>query len=324
MSQVFFDELGLPEPGAPARPAHLRPRRDDPRRSGKVVEAERPDWGARLRRNTELNTGRSACRWRGGARCARRGRPAQLRPVDARRAKPDRGRSAVGSLLFCPRRALGGAARVGACPGPASGGGRRDGRRDPAVRARRAAADGPLRSAVHGAHDPPRGEHRARAPAGDRRGGQCPGAPACSRCIRERGMRSTSTVPASRPHVDAIDPLGYLELLALVAGAAAVVTDSGGLQKEAYWLRVPCVTVRTTTEWVDTVAAGANRLAEPAELAGALAGARFPDDACGSAARARQARAGAWRAPNGSARSKSRCAAARPGSAWQARPKGWR
>ena len=68
-------------------------------------------------------------------------------------------------------------------------------------------------------------------------------------------------------------------MLALVAGAETVVTDSGGLQKEAYWLRVPCVTLRPNTEWVDTVAAGANRLAEPEELAAALADARFPADA---------------------------------------------
>ena len=77
-------------------------------------------------------------------------------------------------------------------------------------------------------------------------------------------------------NVRVIEPLGYLEMLALVAGAETVVTDSGGLQKEAYWLAVPCVTLRPNTEWVDTVAAGANRLAEPEELASALAEARFP------------------------------------------------
>jgi UDP-N-acetylglucosamine 2-epimerase len=81
------------------------------------------------------------------------------------------------------------------------------------------------------------------------------------------------------PNVEQLEPLGYLEMLALVAGATHVVTDSGGLQKEAYWLRVPCVTLRTSTEWVDTVHAGANRLAEPEQLAAALAEARFPVDA---------------------------------------------
>jgi UDP-GlcNAc3NAcA epimerase len=80
------------------------------------------------------------------------------------------------------------------------------------------------------------------------------------------------------PNVEPVEPLGYLEMLALVAGAEAVVTDSGGLQKEAYWLHVPCVTLRPSTEWVDTVAAGANTLAEPETLAAALAAARFPDD----------------------------------------------
>jgi UDP-N-acetylglucosamine 2-epimerase len=81
------------------------------------------------------------------------------------------------------------------------------------------------------------------------------------------------------PNVAQLEPLGYLEMLALVAGATHVVTDSGGLQKEAYWLGVPCVTLRPSTEWVDTVRVGANRLAEPEQLAAALAAATFPADA---------------------------------------------
>jgi UDP-N-acetylglucosamine 2-epimerase len=75
-----------------------------------------------------------------------------------------------------------------------------------------------------------------------------------------------------------VEPLGYLDMTALTSQARAVVTDSGGLQKEAYWFGVPCVTVRPSTEWVDTVAAGANVLVEPDGIAGAVASARFPPD----------------------------------------------
>jgi UDP-GlcNAc3NAcA epimerase len=84
------------------------------------------------------------------------------------------------------------------------------------------------------------------------------------------------------PQLHPIEPVGYLEMLALVSGATRVVTDSGGLQKEAYWLRVPCITLRPSTEWVDTVLAGANTLVAPADLSrlgSALMDARFPADA---------------------------------------------
>ncbi len=84
------------------------------------------------------------------------------------------------------------------------------------------------------------------------------------------------------PTVQPVGPLGYLDMLALVAGASRVVTDSGGLQKEAYWLGIPCVTLRDTTEWVDTVRVGANALVDPSDpvtLGVTLSNARFPSDA---------------------------------------------
>lgn len=54
-------------------------------------------------------------------------------------------------------------------------------------------------------------------------------------------------------HVFQIDPVGYLEMTALLMHCDRVATDSGGLQKEAYWMNKPCVTLRTETEWVETV-----------------------------------------------------------------------
>ena len=85
---------------------------------------------------------------------------------------------------------------------------------------------------------------------------------------------------AGSQHVRVVEPLGFSEMLAAEQHARVVVTDSGGVQKEACWLGVPCVTVRDETEWVETVESGWNVLAgtDPCAVVRAVRWARPPEE----------------------------------------------
>jgi len=276
MSQIFFDELDLPEP------AH----RLDLRTSDavamtppirEVIESERPDWVLVFGDTNSTLAGTHAA----GEEVPVAHVEAGLRsfdlsmPEERNRIEVDR----LSALLFCPDERSAAQLESERVPGRREvvGDVMGDATRlfEPAALRLQLPYESPY--AVLTIHrqantEPQRLQAIVAAVNAVKRRFVFPVHPRTRHALDEHGLHLAA-------HVATVEPLGYLEMLSLVAGAEAVVTDSGGLQKEAYWLRVPCVTLRATTEWVDTVAAGANRLAEPAELTGALAGAVFPDDA---------------------------------------------
>ncbi len=276
MSQVFFDELGIPEPAY-----RLDLRTSDPGAMTtpirEVVEAERPDWVLVYGDTNSTLAGAHAA----GEEVAVAHVEAGLRsfdlsmPEERNRIEVDR----LSALLFCPDERSASQLEQEGVPG------RREVVGDvmgDATRLFEAAArrlelpfEPPYTAlTIHrqANTEPDRLRSIVEALNAAERRFVFPVHPRTRHALDELGLRLDA-------HIQAIEPLGYLEMLALVAAADVVVTDSGGLQKEAYWLRVPCVTLRTSTEWVDTVAAGANRLAEPPGLAAALAQARFPEAA---------------------------------------------
>jgi UDP-GlcNAc3NAcA epimerase len=82
--------------------------------------------------------------------------------------------------------------------------------------------------------------------------------PRTRKCMALNGLKLSANVLA-------VDPVGYLDMVMLEKSAALIATDSGGVQKEAFFYRVPCVTLRDETEWVELVEAGWNRLASPSD-----------------------------------------------------------
>ena len=272
MSQIFFDELGIPEP---AHRLDLRTADTDVMASAiaGVVDREQPDWVLVF---GDTNSTVAGARAAGDVRVAHV--EAGLRsfdlsmPEERNRIEVD-GRSA---LLLCPDERSAAQLAAESISGRAAvvGDVMADATRifAPIARRRTAAREEPY--AVLTIHrqantEPGRLREIAAALGAAERRFVFPVHPRTRHALGEHGI----PLP---PNVEATDPLGYLEMLALVEGAEAVVTDSGGLQKEAYWLRVPCVTLRPNTEWVDTVAAKANALTEPEGLVDALAAAHFP------------------------------------------------
>jgi UDP-N-acetylglucosamine 2-epimerase len=78
---------------------------------------------------------------------------------------------------------------------------------------------------------------------------------------RTRKMMNSYHLSSKFKNVRRIEPVSYLNMLKLERNAKAILTDSGGVQKEAYWFKIPCVTLRDETEWLETVRSGWNKLA---------------------------------------------------------------
>ena len=280
LSQVFFEELGLHEPRHRLDLRTSDPTQMEPHIAGAARE-EQPDWvlvygdtnstlaGARAAADLELALAHVEAGLRSGDLAM---------PEEHNRIETDR----LAQLLLCPdersRRTLH-AERVG---------GRAEVVGDvmydasllfaPLARARYAPPHTPITYVVATIHR----EANVRQP---RLGRIVDGLNRLHEPVVFPAHPRTRTALAEHDielgqHIELVAPLGYLQMTALVESARVVVTDSGGLQKEAYWLGVPCVTTRPSTEWVDTVDVGANVLVDddPELLAAAAAGAKMPDE----------------------------------------------
>jgi len=279
MSAVFFDELGLPEPAyrldlrtadAAVMVAPIR----------EAIEAQRPDWVLVLGDTNTTLAGAHAA----GEEVAVAHVEAGLRsfdltmPEERNRIEVDR----MSALLLCPDARSAAQLELEGVPGRRAvvGDVMADATRlfEPIARRRAPAFEPPyVVLTIHREANTEPARLRGLIAAVNATGEHVvfPVHPRTRRVLEEHAIELD-------PQVVAVPPLGYLDMLALTAGAAAVVTDSGGLQKEAYWLGVPCVTMRASTEWVDTVEAGANTLVDPDRPSGLLAaldGASFPQDA---------------------------------------------
>jgi UDP-GlcNAc3NAcA epimerase len=279
LSQVFFDELGLAEP---RYALGLRTADVAEMQTGieEAVAAERPDW---LLVYGDTNSTRAGAEAAGGVPVAHV--EAGLRsfdptmPEEHNRIAVDR----LAALLFCPDERSADQLRTEAVGGRIEVVG--DVMADALRLARPLAQDrsdvlqrlgvAPSRFVLVTVHREAnvRPERLRRIVAGLNELDEPVVFPA-----HPRTRAGLADVPELRATV--VPPLGYLDFIALASQARVVVTDSGGLQKEAYWFGVPCVTARPSTEWVDTVEAGANVLVDddPEALVEAVRTARMPDE----------------------------------------------
>jgi UDP-GlcNAc3NAcA epimerase len=277
LSQVFFDELGLEEPAYrlelhTAEPAAMQPPIEE------TVRAERPDWvlvygdtnstlaGARAAIAAEIPLAHVEA----GLRSGDLGMPEERNRIEVDR---------LSRLLFAPDErsqatladegVSGGIAVVGDVMADASE------RFAPIARRRHPVAD-PGTYVVATLHreanvvQPRLGRIAA---ALDR----LPDRVVFPAHPRTQAALEREAIDFGR-HVEVGAPIGYLPFASLASQARVIVTDSGGLQKEAYWYGVPCVTLRPSTEWVDTVEYGANVLVDddPEAIVAAVAAARMP------------------------------------------------
>ncbi len=280
LSQVFFDELGLAEPLQlglrTADPEEMRTRLEEP------IRRVRPDWVLVLGDTHSTLAGARAADGFPVAHVEAGLRSGDLSmPEERNRIEVDR----LARLLLCPDERCAGVLRAEGVPGRIEVVG--DVMYDacvlfaPAARARSSALAEfglePGRYVLATIHREAnvRPERLARLLEGLSRLDEpvlLAAHPRTAAVIRSEGL--------TPGHVRLSRPLSYLDFAALASQARVIVTDSGGIQKEAYWYGVPCVTARPSTEWKDTVELGANVLVDddPDRLVEAVRTARMPEN----------------------------------------------